>query len=120
MVVLTTYSAINVYFRKQCIGGERLNDTVLWQQYIEGKQTLSAITSKYKCSIKTIQRRLDKITFTAPKVAANEVIVLIDTTYFGRCFGVMLVKDAYSEKICIRCMSKLKPTSSMPMALATC
>ena len=60
-----------LYFRKQCIGGERLNDTVLWQQYIEGKQTYQQLASKYKCSIKTIQKRLDKITFTPPKVAAN-------------------------------------------------
>jgi transposase-like protein len=31
-------------------------------------------------------------------LAANEVVVLMDTTYFGRCFGIMLFKDAYSGK----------------------
>lgn len=32
----------------------------------------------------------------SPKVASREVVVLMDTTYFGRGFGVMLFKDAYS------------------------
>lgn len=32
----------------------------------------------------------------SPKVASKEVVVLMDTTYFGRGFGVMLFKDAYS------------------------
>ncbi|HEX8278358.1 MAG TPA: hypothetical protein VF540_06665, partial [Segetibacter sp.] len=58
---------------------------------------LSALADN-NCSVKTIQRRLDKITFTPPKVAANEVAVLMDTTYFGRGFGAMLFKDAYSGK----------------------
>ena len=84
--------------KKQFLGGTRLSNEVLWQEYVEGKQTYKQLASKHNCSVKTIQRRLDKITFTPPKVAANEVAVLMDTTYFGRGFGVMLFKDAYSGK----------------------
>ncbi len=65
---------------------------------MEGKQTYKQLASKYNCSVKTIQRRLDKITFTPTKKEADEVAVLMDTTYFGRGFGVMLFKDAYSGK----------------------
>lgn len=84
--------------KKQFLGGVRLSNEVLWQEYVEGKQTYKQLASKYNCSVKTIQRRLDKIMFTPPKVAANEVAVLMDTTYFGRGFGAMLFKDAYSGK----------------------
>ena len=65
---------------------------------MEGKQTYKQLASKYNCSVKTIQRRLDKITLTPSKVASNEVVVLMDTTYFGRGFDIMLFKDAYSGK----------------------
>ena len=39
---------------------------------------------------------MDKVLLQSPKVASKEVVVLMDTTYFGRGFGVMLFKDAYS------------------------
>ena len=54
---------------------------------------------KYKCSVKTIQRQIDKVktqlqtTFTA---VAN---VLMDTTYFGKKFGVMVFKDSLTGQI---------------------
>ena len=53
---------------------------------------------KYSCSKKTIQRRIDlhKVTFEKPK--SCDVIVLMDTTYWGRNFGVMLFKDAISKQ----------------------
>jgi hypothetical protein len=56
------------------------------------------LSRKYNCSIKTIQRRLDahKIENTFPQV--RKVIVLMDTTYWGRNFGVMLFKDAISKE----------------------
>lgn len=73
---------------------------MLWKEYVEGKQTYQQLSSKYGCSIKTIQRRLDKI------IVKNEindreprkVIVLMDTTYWGRNFGVMLFKDALTKE----------------------
>jgi len=53
---------------------------------------------KHHCSVKTIQRRIDsyKIEKTIPET--RKVIVLMDTTYWGRGFGVMLFKDALSKE----------------------
>jgi hypothetical protein len=56
------------------------------------------LSIKYGCSTKTIQRRIDKVSLSLPEQRAQDVVVLMDTTYFGRCFGVMLFKDAYSGK----------------------
>jgi len=65
-------------------------------EYIEGKQTYKQLAAKYGCSSKTIQRRLDKTTSLNVLRKGREVVVLMDTTYFGRVFGVMLFKDAYT------------------------
>lgn len=68
----------------------------LWQEYVEGKQTYSQLAQKYGCSLKTIQRRLDTIRVEKPVLSIKPIVVLMDTTYFGRGFGLMLFKDAYS------------------------
>ena len=73
-----------------------MESTRLWQEFVEGKQTYAQLAVKYGCSIRTIQRKIDAyvVSFTAPK--AREVIVLMDTSYWGRNFGVMLFKDSIS------------------------
>lgn len=83
---------------KQFLGGDRIENDQLWQQYIEGKQTYKQLSFQYGCSIKTIQRRLDKVKISKPEIEKCEVVVLMDTTYFGRTFGVMLFKDAISGR----------------------
>jgi hypothetical protein len=83
---------------KQFLGGLRLDNRILWQQYTEQKQTYLQLSQRYGCSIRTIQRRLDTIKIERPFLEKSAVVVLMDTTYFGRTFGVMLFKDAYSGK----------------------
>ncbi len=83
---------------KQFLGGERIENYRLWQEYVVGKQTYHQLSIQHGCSIKTIQRRLDKVKISHPVIEKCEVVVLMDTTYFGRTFGVMLFKDAYSGK----------------------
>ena len=61
---------------------------------MEGKQTYAQLALKYGYSIKTIQRRIDKAKVNVTEKSPREVIVLMDTTYFGRSFGVMLFRDA--------------------------
>ncbi|MBK8805845.1 MAG: hypothetical protein IPO21_03985 [Bacteroidales bacterium] len=65
----------------------------MWIEYIEGKQTYLQLASKYGVSIKTIQRRLDKIDIKKQFHTPKSTIVLMDTTYFGRNFGVMVFKN---------------------------
>ena len=66
------------------------------KEYIEGKQTYKQLATKYGFSLKTIQRRLDKTNSSIPLKKGRAIVVLMDTTYFGRVFGVMLFKDAYT------------------------
>lgn len=83
---------------KQFLGGNRLDCNQLWKEYVEGKQTYIQLAQKYNCSIKTIQRKLDKINIENKSKEPRAIIVLMDTTYWGRNFGVMLFKDALTKE----------------------
>ena len=87
-----------VICNKQFIGGQRLNNAELWQEYVKGKQTYLQLSIKYGCSIKTIQRRIDQHIVSFEKQEPRKVIVLMDTTYWGRNFGVMLFKDNITKE----------------------
>ena len=70
------------------------NPKNIWIEYTEGKQTYQQLANKYNYSKRTIQRKIDSYTISTPSKQAKKVIVLMDTTYWGRNFGVMLFKDA--------------------------
>jgi len=84
--------------KKQFLGGNRINIPVLWAEYSKGKQTYLQLANKYNCSIRTIQRKIDLYKVFIPKKKTRKVVILMDTTYWGRGFGVMLFKDAYTKE----------------------
>ncbi len=53
---------------------------------------------KYKCSKRTIQRKIDQHQVSIPKKTAREVVILMDATFWGRVFGVMLFKDNITKE----------------------
>lgn len=53
---------------------------------------------KHKCSKRTIQRKIDLHQVTLPQKTAREVVVLMDATYWGRVFGIMLFKDNITKE----------------------
>ena len=61
------------------------------------KQTYAQLAERYGCSSRTIKRKLDA--YTPPKgvVSPGRVIVIMDTTYWGRKYGVMLFKDELTD-----------------------
>jgi hypothetical protein len=76
-----------------------LDNINLWIEYTKGKQTYAQLSNKYFCSIKTIQRRLDLVKTTYKSSFPSVVNVLMDTTYFGKNFGVVVYKDSLSGTI---------------------
>ena len=86
----------------QFLGGKRIDEEELWREYTEGKQTLSALAHKYRCSSKTIQRRIHSYKLVKTSPTASDVTIIIDTTYFGRGNGLMVFMDALSGKILLR------------------
>ena len=70
----------------------------IWKDYTVGKQTYEQLGHKYNCSQRTIQRKIDLYQVRIPKNNPRVVAVLMDTTYWGRNFGVMLFKDAHTKE----------------------
>jgi hypothetical protein len=69
----------------------------LWDRYLRKKQTYQELAEEYQCSSKTIQRRLDEYSVRFNNDFPTVSNVVIDTTYFGRNFGVMCFKDSISK-----------------------
>ena len=66
---------------------------------MEGKQNYFQLAAKYGCSTKTIQRKIDAVITARQTTFPSVVNVLMDTTYFGREFGVMVFKDSISGQV---------------------
>lgn len=75
-----------------------LDPEKIWKLYVHSKQTYSELATEFGCCVKTIQRQIDKYNPVFVRPIPRKVVVLIDTTYFGRVFGIMLFKDAYSKE----------------------
>ncbi len=76
-----------------------LNGKVLWKKYTKGKQTYLQLSQKYGCSVKTIQRKLVAVELVTEITFSSVANMLVDTTYFGRTFGVMVFKKSINGQI---------------------
>lgn len=70
----------------------------LWNQYVFENQTYSSLAKQYNVSLKTIKRRLDKAVVTKPYIVPGDAVIIMDTTYFRRDFGVMVFRDHLTKK----------------------
>lgn len=77
----------------------RLDAAQIWQEYTKGKQTYEQLAKKNNCSAKTIQRKIDSIKPQRLTIFSPIANVLMDTTYFGRKFGIMVFKDSITGQI---------------------
>jgi hypothetical protein len=62
--------------------------------YSSGKQTYGQLAVQFGYSTKTIQRSLDKALIVKRKEFSGIAVVIMDTTCFGRSFGVMVFKNS--------------------------
>jgi hypothetical protein len=77
------------------LAGKRADIDGLWSLYSSGKQTYSQLAERFGCSTKTIQRRLDKVEIIKRDEFSGVAVVIMDTTYFKRDFGVMVFKNSH-------------------------
>ena len=85
--------------KRQFLGGHRRDKSQVITDYIEGKQTIVQLAEKYKVSERTIRRDLEGMRFVHKVSKDKEVTIQLDTTYWGRNFGLMVIKDALRGKI---------------------
>ena len=83
---------------KQFLGGKRIDTATIWREYSELKQTYGQLAEKYGCSPRTIKRKLDAYIPPKGMSSPGRAVVVMDTTYWGRKYGVMLFKDALTGR----------------------
>ncbi|MDO9883507.1 transposase, partial [Glaesserella parasuis] len=79
---------------------KKLNPIDIWTDYTIGKQTYKQLAEKYHCSIRTIQRYIEK----SPKaefipLQQTYLNIIADVTFFGREFGVLVLMDTLAKKV---------------------
>ena len=67
--------------------------------YIDNKQTLRQLSEKYSLSVRTVWSMLNGMRHVHVISKYKDVIINIDTTYWGRHFGLMIIKDTFRNKI---------------------
>ena len=84
---------------RQFLGGRRRDKMQVITDYVEGKQTIEQLSVKYGVSSRTIQRDLMGMRYVQKISKNKDVTIQLDTTYWGRNFGLMVIKDALRNKI---------------------
>lgn len=81
-------------------GGFRIDAAQLWREYVFGKQTYMELAKQYQVSESTIKRKL-KLYNPPVKSSAKSrsVVLLIDCTYWGRNWGVLVMMDAHNNEV---------------------
>ena len=79
---------------RQFVGGKRRDQSQIITDYVEGKQTLSQLAAKYGVNEKTIRRDLAGMRYVHKISKDKDVTIQMDTTYWGRNFGLMVIRDA--------------------------
>ena len=84
---------------RQFVGGLRRDKSQVITDYIEGKQTMDQLALKYKVSSRTIARDLSGMRHVQKVSKDKQVVIQMDTTYWGRRFGLMVIKDSLRKKV---------------------
>lgn len=82
----------------------------LYKEYTCGKQTLHQLSETHHISVSTIQRYFLRVHNKRIVSKDKGVVVLMDATYWGRKFGVLVFKDANRKKILWRKFLSKKET----------
>ena len=84
---------------RQFIGGQRRDKSQVITDYVDGKQTLQQLAIKYGVNERTIRRDLEKMRYVQKISRYKQVTIQMDTTYWGRNFGLMVIRDAQRNKV---------------------
>lgn len=83
----------------------------LYHLYLNKKQTIGQLSEEFCVSVSTIQRVLRQYQYNFFQNTENKkVIVLMDATYWGRNFGVIVFKDSRTKHILWRKFISKKET----------
>jgi len=71
---------------------------VLWKKYVWHRQTLKQLAEEYRYSKKWIQYQLDNYTVSKSEIIPCPVVIVADTTFVKRTFGVSVIRSPHLKK----------------------
>ena len=74
--------------------------TKLWNEYVWKRQTVSDLAEKHKKSKSWIGRQLDQVQIKTSNnsIKPQPIIIVADTTFFGRTYGVAVLREPNLKK----------------------
>lgn len=80
-------------------GRNKPSQEAIFSRYSQGRFTIKQLSEEFRISPSTIKRILRHYTVKPIPIQARKVILQMDTTYWGRSFGVVLFMDAATHCI---------------------
>lgn len=65
---------------------------IVWKEYTEEKQTLAQLAEKHDHSHIWVRKQLDTISLPTPEIISHKTIIIADTTFWGRQYGVCVFR----------------------------
>lgn len=65
----------------------------LWEAYTHGKQTLKELGQTFNRSHVWVRTQLDKVAVSLPDIIPQATVLITDTTFWGRGYGVMVFRS---------------------------
>lgn len=84
---------------RQFVGGYKPTEEDIITDYIDNKMTLRQLSEKYSLSVRTVWGKLGDMRHVHVISKYKNVVINIDTTYWGRHFGLLIIKDAFRNKV---------------------
>lgn len=84
---------------RQFVGGNRVATETIISDYIDNKLTLRQLSDKYSLSVRTVWEQLKDMLHIHVISRHKDVVINMDTAYWGRHFGLMIIKDTFRNKI---------------------
>lgn len=83
---------------RQFVGGNRVDDETIITDYIDNKLTLRQLSDKYSLSVRTVWERLKNMRHVHVVSKYRDVVINMDTTYWGETFRACVDKGCIPEQ----------------------
>ena len=80
-------------------GRSRVDSSAVYRYYAQGTYTIAQIAERLGISCSTVKRRMKNFPLSSTSIAPRTVALQMDTTYWGRNFGVVLFMDVATHRV---------------------
>ena len=72
--------------------------STIWNKFVWHRRTIGQLSREYKKSLNWIRLQLDRAQVAIKPVSPQEVVLILDATFFKRIFGVLVVRAPHLKK----------------------